>query len=383
MKFCVVGAGFSGAVIARHLAERNHHVVVVDERAHVAGNCHTERDIETGIMVHRYGPHIFHTAEERVWLYVQQFATFRPFINRVKALSGGRVYSLPVNLSTINQFFGMAMGPKEARTFIDAQADHSIISPISFEEQALKMIGPQLYKAFFQGYTRKQWGISPSNLPASILKRLPIRFNYDDNYFSHPYQGIPESGYTELVKKILAMKGIEIRTRCPFERLEEKFDHIFYTGPIDRYFGSRIGRLAYRTLDFERFVDEGDHQGTAVVNYCDEAVPYTRITEHKYFTPWEMHKFPKTVCFLEYSRSAEANDIPYYPVRLVNDGRMLDHYMEMARAEKNVSFLGRLGTYRYLDMDITIKEALNACDVIDKAFDAASFSLPVFFSDSH
>ncbi|MBB2168959.1 UDP-galactopyranose mutase [Gluconacetobacter aggeris] len=383
MKFCVVGAGFSGAVIARHLAEAAHAVVVVDERPHVGGNCHTERDAETGVMVHCYGPHIFHTAHERVWRYIQRFGNFRLYTNRVKAISGGHVYSLPVNLLTINQFFGCTMSPKAARVFIEAKADHSIVNPVSFEEQALKMVGPELYEAFFRGYTRKQWGIDPAELPASILKRLPLRFDYDDNYFSHPYQGMPEEGYTAIVRNILDVSGIETRMNCSFESISNDFDHVFYTGPIDRYFNFRIGHLAYRTLDFERFVEEGDYQGTAVVNYCDEEVPYTRITEHKYFAPWEKDGFSKTVCFREYSRSAHKKDIPYYPVRLVNDGILLDNYIEMAREQKNVSFLGRLGTYRYLDMDVTIKEALDACNVIDRALQSPEFSLPTFFVDPH
>lgn len=383
MKFCVVGAGFSGAVIARHLAERGHEVIVVDERSHVGGNCHTERDAETGVMVHRYGPHIFHTGEERVWHYIQRFGTFRPYTNRVKAVAGGRVYSLPVNLLTINQFFGRDMGPREARAFIEEKADHSIVDPLCFETQALRMIGPELYKAFFRGYTRKQWGIDPTELPASILKRLPLRFDYDDNYFSHPYQGMPEQGYSAIIRHILDGKGIEIKLNCSFESMSEKFHHVFYTGPIDRYFKFRTGRLAYRTLDFERFVDDGDYQGTAVINYCDEDVPYTRVTEHKYFAPWEKEEFSRTVCFREYSRLAGKCDIPYYPVRMIGDQSLLNRYIEMAREEKSVSFIGRLGTYRYLDMDVTIKEALDACDIIDRTLQSSELSLPAFFVDPH
>lgn len=379
--FCVVGAGFSGAIIARHLAERGHKVTVVDERPHLGGNCHTERDAETGVMVHKYGPHIFHTADKRAWDYVQRFGKFQPYINRVKAISKDRVYTLPVNLLTINQFFGTTMGPKDARTFIENKADRSIQAPRSFEEQALSMIGPELYKAFFHGYTRKQWGLEPTELPASILKRLPLRFNYDDNYFNHPYQGMPEDGYTSIVQNILAVDGIDIRLGCSFESLEGKYDHVFYTGPIDRYFQFRLGRLGYRTLDFERFVDEGDHQGTAVINYCDENVPFTRISEHKHFAPWEQDKFSKTVCFREYSRLAGEGDVPYYPIRLVNEKKMLDSYIALAKSESGVSFMGRLGTYRYLDMDVTITEALAACDQIDALLQNDEKSLPSFFVD--
>ncbi|GBR24912.1 UDP-galactopyranose mutase [Acetobacter orleanensis NRIC 0473] len=379
--FCIVGAGFSGAIIARHLAERGHKVTVVDERPHIGGNCHTERDAETGVMVHKYGPHIFHTADKRAWDYVQRFGKFQPYVNRVKAISKDRVYTLPVNLLTINQFFGTTMGPKEARAFIEDKADRSIQAPRSFEEQALSMIGPELYRAFFHGYTRKQWGLEPTELPASILKRLPLRFNYDDNYFNHPYQGMPEDGYTSIVQNILAVEGIDLRLDCSFESLEEKYDHVFYTGPIDRYFQFRLGRLGYRTLDFERFVDEGDHQGTAVINYCDESVPFTRISEHKHFAPWEQEKFSQTVCFREYSRLAGEQDIPYYPIRLVNEKKMLDSYIALAKSESGVSFLGRLGTYRYLDMDVTITEALSAFDQIDALLQHDNSALPSFFVD--
>lgn len=382
MKFCIVGAGFSGAVTARHLALKGHEVLVVDERAHLGGNCHTFRDPETGVMVHKYGPHIFHTNHEHVWSYIQNFGRFRPYVNRVKAISSGRVYTLPVNLLTINQFFGKTMGPAEARRFIADKADRTITQPANFEEQALSMIGRDLYLAFFRGYTRKQWGLDPTALPASILKRLPVRFNYDDNYFSHPYQGIPEDGYTALVEKMFDVPGLTLRLGTRFEDVSANgaFDHVFYTGPLDRYFGFAHGRLGYRTLDFERFDDEGDHQGTAVINYCDEDVPFTRISEHKHFAPWEADTFEKTVCFREYSRLATPGDTPYYPIRLATETRMLEDYIALARQVKGVSFLGRLGTYRYLDMDVTIAEALDACEKIDTLL-AGGSPLPAFFVD--
>ncbi|WP_215766836.1 UDP-galactopyranose mutase [Gluconobacter cerinus] len=380
MRFCIVGAGFSGAIIARHLSEKGHKVLLLDERTHIAGNCHTERDEATGVMVHRYGPHIFHTADQRAWDYIQQFGTFQPYINRVKAISQGRMYTLPVNLLTINQFFNTTMSPKEARAFIEEKADTSIKEPKNFEEQALSMIGPELYKAFFYGYTRKQWGLEPTELPASILKRLPLRFNYDDNYFNHPYQGMPEEGYSAIVENILKSENIEIRLNTKFEDLSEEFQHVFYTGPIDRYFDFRLGRLGYRTLDFERIDSDGDYQGAAVINYCDQDVPFTRISEHKHFAPWEADSLKKTVSFREYSRLAEPKDVPYYPIRLANEKTMLDNYISLARDTKGVSFLGRLGTYRYLDMDVTISEALKACDQIDELL-AADTPLPAFFID--
>ncbi|WP_260432225.1 UDP-galactopyranose/dTDP-fucopyranose mutase family protein [Zymomonas mobilis] len=323
MRFCVVGAGFSGAIIARHLSDKGYKVLLLDERKHIAGNCHTERDTSTGIMVHRYGPHIFHTADKRVWDYVQQFGKFRPYINRVKAVSKNCVYTLPVNLLTINQFFKTTFSPKEARLFIEQNANKLIIDPQTFEEQALSMIGSDLYKAFFEGYTKKQWGIDPKNLPSSILKRLPLRFNYDDNYFNHPYQGMPENGYTAIIENILKSKNIEICLQTKFEDIEENFSHIFYTGPIDRYFKFSLGHLGYRTLDFIRIDAEGDYQGTAVINYCDYDIPFTRISEHKHFAPWEADNFKNTVAFKEYSRLAGKEDTPYYPIRLVGEKNYL------------------------------------------------------------
>ena len=380
MRFCIVGAGFSGAVLARRLAEAGHHAVVLDERRHVAGNCHTERDAATGIMLHRYGPHIFHTADREVWDYVNRFGRMMPYINRVKALSGGAVYSLPVNLHTINQFFGTTMNPAEAQAFVAAQARRDITDPANFEEQALSMVGDALYRAFFRGYTRKQWGLDPTELPASILKRLPLRFNYDDNYFSHPFQGMPAEGYTAIVAGILDHPGIELRLGCRFEEAGGDFAHVFYTGPLDRYFGYRLGRLGYRTLDFEEIRAEGDFQGTAVLNYCDEDVPFTRISEHKHFSPWEAAQFEGTVCFREYSRLGGAEDIPYYPIRLVGEKSMLSDYVALARQAPGVSFLGRLGTYRYLDMDVTIREAMDAATAtLERLREGAA--PPAFFLD--
>ncbi|MFO1434606.1 MAG: UDP-galactopyranose mutase [Candidatus Competibacteraceae bacterium] len=358
----IVGAGFSGAVIAYHLARAGHRLTVFESRSHIAGNCHTERDRSTGVMVHKYGPHIFHTDNERVWTFINQFTEFMPYVNRVKAISGGRVYSLPINLLTINQFFNKTLSPKQAQAFIESLADTTIEEPRSFEEQALRFVGKELYEAFFKGYTLKQWGIHPSELPASILKRLPLRFNYDDNYFNHRYQGMPKHGYTAIVEKLFDHEGIEVRLNTAFEReMKGDYDHVFYSGPLDHWFDHSAGHLGYRTLDFEPIYDEGDYQGTAVINYCDQSVPFTRISEHKHFSPWE--SFDGTICFKEYSRFCEPGDIPYYPIRLVNEKTMLAHYVELARAEKRVTFIGRLGTYRYLDMDVTIKEALETTDL--------------------
>jgi UDP-galactopyranose mutase len=377
MRYCVVGAGLSGAVIGRALAEAGHKVLIIDERAHVAGNCHTERDIETGVMTHVYGPHIFHTANERVWAYVQRFAVMRPYRHRVRAMVKGVEFGLPVNLTTIDQFFGTKLGPDEARTFVASKALR-IDQPENFEEQALSMIGPELYDAFFRGYTRKQWGTDPTGLPASIFRRLPLRFNTDDTYFDHPHQAIPERGYTEMVAAILSTPNLELRLGTRFEDLAEKFTHVIYSGPIDRYFQFECGRLGYRTLDFEVFRARGNYQDTAVMNYCDEDVPYTRITEHKFFAPWEKDSFPSTICYREFSRECGPADIPYYPVRLAGEEAMLSKYVGRARKESGVSFVGRLGSYRYLDMDACIAEALSAADLMLQRIKEGA-EIPAFF----
>ncbi|MBB3944800.1 UDP-galactopyranose mutase [Rhizobium skierniewicense] len=357
-KIAIVGAGLSGAVIGRELAQAGHQVDIFDRRDHIAGNCHTERDGETGVMVHVYGPHIFHTDDAHVWDYVNRFQTFMPYKNRVKTTSRGEVFSLPVNLHTINQFFDKTFRPDEAKAFIEDQADKTIEDPQTFEEQALRFVGRDLYEAFFQGYTQKQWGCSPTALPASILKRLPVRFNYDDDYFFHKYQGMPETGYTPMVERILDHPGIKVHLNSNFERSEtDGYDHTFYSGSLDGYFDYANGRLGYRTLDFERFTYDGDYQGCAVMNYGEVSVPYTRITEHKHFSPWEKHQ--GSVCYREFSRECGPDDVPYYPIRLVEEKEQLAQYAALATAEKAVTFVGRLGTYRYLDMDVTIREALD------------------------
>jgi len=360
-KVAAVGAGFSGAVIARELADAGHNVTVFDARPHVAGNCHTERDAQTGIMTHVYGPHIFHTSNEKVWDYVRKFDEFMPFTNRVKSVVDGKVYSLPINLLTINQFFGKAYSPKEAEAFMAEIGDATITNPKTFEEQALRFVGRDLYEAFFKGYTMKQWGMHPSELPASILKRLPVRFNYDDNYYASTYQGMPKNGYTYIVERILDHPNITVKLSSRFERSQAAdFDHVFYSGPIDAWFGFAEGRLGYRTLDFVGECHEGDYQGNPVINYGGEDVPFTRISEHKHFAPWEKHS--KTLIFKEYSRLCGDGDTPYYPIRLVNDKALLTRYVELAREEKGVTFVGRLGTYRYLDMHVTIAEALQVAE---------------------
>ena len=373
----IVGAGFSGAVIANTLANQGFRATVFDTRPHVAGNCHTERDAQSGVMVHKYGPHIFHTDNERVWNYLNQFTEFMPYTNRVKTTTQGQVFSLPINLHTINQFFDKTFSPNEARSFIESLADLSIENPTTFEEQALRFVGADLYESFLKGYTQKQWGCSPDNLPASILKRLPVRFNYDDNYFFHQYQGMPKDGYTVIVEQILDHENITVNLNSSFTRDQaDQYDHVFCSGPIDGYFDFELGRLGYRTLDFKEIRAEGDFQGCAVMNYGDKSVPYTRISEHKYFSPWEAHD--KTICFEEHARECEEGDIPYYPIRLMEEQQMLKRYVDLAKNETNISFVGRLGTYRYLDMDVTIAEALDAADQF-VSHREANRAVPAFF----
>ncbi len=376
MKVLSVGAGLSGAVTGRALAEAGHQVTVIEARDHVAGNCHTARDAQTGVMVHTFGPHIFHTDDPQVWEYVTGFTPFKPYKNRVKTTSQGAVFSLPINLHTINQFFGKTLRPDEARAFIEGRADTSIDDPQSFEEQALRFVGPELYEAFFKGYTEKQWGCSPRELPAAILKRLPVRFNYDDDYFAHRFQGMPEHGYTALVEGILDHPNIDVHLSTPFDEAHAaRADHVLWTGALDAYFAHRHGRLGYRTLDFEPFRATGDYQGCAVMNYGDADVPFTRITEHKHFAPWEDHA--DTICFREFSRECGPDDTPYYPIRLVEEKALLGDYVKAAEEARGVTFLGRLGTYRYLDMDVTIREAMDAAELLKTAFETGT-PPPVF-----
>ena len=358
MSVLVVGAGLTGAVIARELAEAGLNVRVIDQRGVIAGNCYTERDGETGVMMHRHGPHIFHTDNDRIWDYANRFDTFRPIRCQVRATVGGQVYSLPVNLHTINQFFGRAMGPEEARAFIAARASGTMEEARSFEDVALAGIGPELYKAFFHGYPIKQWGRDPKDIPASVLKRLPIRFDYDDNYFHHRRQACPENGYTAFIGAILEHPSITVELSRPYagDADREGHEHVFFSGGLDRWFDYRLGDLSYRTLDFEVSRHEGSFQGCAVMSYPEVEVPHTRISEHMYFAPWD--EVTGTVVFHEYSRDARRDDTLYYPLRLVNDKAVLGEYVKLAEEERGVTFVGRLGTYRYLDMDVCIEEAL-------------------------
>ena len=362
-RYLIIGSGFSGCVLANCLIKNTDcSIDIRDEREHMGGNCHTSRDEETGIMVHRYGPHIFNTDKKEIWDYVNSFGEFRPYVHRVKALSKGKVYPLPVNLLTINQFFNKNFSPEEAKAFLETLGDKSITEANNFEEQALKFIGSDLYKAFFYGYTKKQWGCEPSELPASILKRIPVRFNYDDNYHNNLYTGIPVDGYTAIMEKMIDHPNIKLSLNTKFHPKDDisAYDHVFYTGPLDAYFNYNAGRLGYRTVTFEKNYAADDHQGVSQMNFCDEEIPYTRIAEHKHFTPWEKHD--KTVYFKEFSKETGENDLPYYPKRLAADKQILEQYRKQAQSLKGISFLGRLATYRYMDMHHVIGEAMQFAD---------------------
>lgn len=357
MRVAVCGAGFTGSVIVDQISKFVNKIDVYESRSHVAGNCHTSRDPVTNVMLHVYGPHIFHTSDKEVWDYVNSFDDFLSFTNRVKAHTNGKVYSLPINLLTINSFFEKQFSPSQALSFIKDIA-LSIPNPQNFEEQALSMIGEELYYAFFKEYTLKQWGVDPRELPASILKRLPVRFNYDDNYYNSTYQGMPKNGYTYIVEKMLDKKNVDLKLNTKFDKaMASDYDYVFYSGTLDGYYDNRFGELKYRTLDFVNEVHSGDFQGNAVINYCDATHPWTRISEHKHFSPWESHDL--TTISREYSRLCRDVDTPYYPIRLSDDLAKLEQYQILAQEEKNIIFIGRLGTYRYLDMHITIREALD------------------------
>lgn len=357
----IVGAGLAGSVLARALAEKGISSLVIDQRDHPAGMCHSDRDEETGVMVHRFGPHIFHTSNERVWQFVNRFDTFAPWINRVKAVNARGVFSMPINLHTINQLFGTRLSPSEARAFLETKQDRSIAEPRNAEEQLLRFVGRDIYENFFLGYTTKQWGVSPRELSASIVKRIPVRFNYDDNYYFSKYQGFPMAGYTELVRRFLDHSAISLRLGTPYDpSMNAEFEHVFFSGPLDAYFNYSEGDLSYRTVDFEIERGEGELQGNGCMNYTDASVPFTRAHEHKYFSPWETHD--RSILLREYSREAGRDDNRFYPKRMTADMAVLARYLPLIEATRGVSFIGRLGCYRYLDMHDVIRISLEYAD---------------------
>ncbi|MFE5310145.1 UDP-galactopyranose mutase [Isoptericola sp. NPDC056573] len=369
----VVGSGFFGLTVAERLAEQyGANVLVIDRRHHVGGNAYSAPEPETGIEVHQYGAHLFHTSNERVWEYVNRFTAFTSYVHRVYTTHRGEVFPMPINLGTINQFFRSAHGPDAARELIAEQAGElSGKDPENLDEQGVSLIGRPLYEAFIRDYTAKQWQTDPTDLPASIIKRLPVRYTYDNRYFNDTYEGLPVDGYTAWLERLADHPRIEVRLETDFFDEGQPVNRtatvgqlpVVYTGPVDRYFEFSEGELSWRTLDFEQEVlPVGDFQGAPVMNYADLDVPYTRILEFRHFHPERDYQREKTVIVREYSRFAERGDEPYYPVNTWADRDRLQLYRKLMEGEKDVFFGGRLGTYQYLDMHMAIGSALSMVD---------------------
>jgi UDP-galactopyranose mutase len=361
----VVGSGFFGLTVAERCAsELGLKVLVLERRHHLGGNAYSEQDPGTGIEVHVYGAHLFHTSNQKVWEYANRFTEFTEYQHRVYTNHNGQVYPMPINLGTINQFFDAAYTPDQARALIKEQAaELGDKEPENFVEKGVSLIGRPLYEAFIAHYTAKQWQTDPEKLSADIISRLPVRYTYNNRYFNDTYEGLPKDGYTAWLKRMAEHENIEVRLNTDFFAVADEFKGkvpIVYTGPVDEYFGNAEGELSWRTLDFEREVlDTGDFQGTPVMNYADEAVPFTRIHEFRHFHPERDYPDDKTVIMREYSRFAEKGDEPYYPVNTAEDREKLLKYRELARQEPMVLFGGRLGTYKYLDMHMAIGSALS------------------------
>ena len=369
----VVGSGLFGLTIAEQAASRwGLRVAIVERRSHLGGNAYSEIDPETGIEVHKYGAHLFHTSNERVWEYVNRFTSFTSYVHRVWTTVDGVVYPMPVNLGTINQFFSAAYGPDEARALIAQQAAEVDGQEITdFESKGVSLVGRPLFEAFFKNYTAKQWQTDPKDLPASIISRLPVRYNYDSRYFNDKYEGLPVDGYTAWMERMVASDLIDVYLDTDFFDPENPLNKaavvgkvpVVYTGPVDRYFDYSAGDLSWRTVDFEKeVVDTGDYQGCSVMNYGDINVPFTRIIEFRHFHPERDYQDEKTVIFREFSRFADHGDEPYYPVNTAQDRERLEQYRELMKNEDRVFFGGRLGTYKYLDMHMAIASALTMLD---------------------
>ena len=366
--YLVVGSGLYGAVFAREAADRGKKVLVIDKRPNVAGNIYTEK-VE-GIHVHKYGAHIFHTNDTKVWKYITRFAEFNRFTNSPVANYRGELYSLPFNMYTFNKMWGVVT-PTEAAAKIEAQKKEACITePKNLEEQAISLVGRDIFEKLIKGYTEKQWGRDCKELPAFIIKRLPVRLTFDNNYFNAVYQGIPIGGYTRLVEHLL--EGIEVRLNTDYLEQKEELDRlaetVVYTGPIDAYFGYSLGALEYRSVRFETEVlDIPNFQGNAAVNYTDRETPWTRIIEHKWFEFGKDEQgldLPKTVISREYSSEWKPGDEPYYPVNDEKNGALYAEYKNLADAEQNVIFGGRLAEYRYYDMDAVIASALQKSEEV-------------------
>jgi UDP-galactopyranose mutase len=370
----VVGSGFFGLTIAERVAgQLGKRVLVLERRRHIGGNAYSEPEPQTGIEVHKYGAHLFHTSNKRVWDYVNQFTDFTGYRHRVFAMHNGQAYQFPMGLGLVSQFFGRYFSPAEARELIAGQAAEIETGDAqNLEEKAISLIGRPLYEAFVKGYTQKQWQTDPKKLPAGNITRLPVRYTFNNRYFNDTYEGLPADGYTAWLKNMAADERIEVRLDTDWFDVRDELRAanpdapVVYTGPLDRYFDYADGRLGWRTLDFEvEVVPTGDFQGTAVMNYNDLDVPYTRIHEFRHFHPERDYPTDKTVIMREFSRFASDDDEPYYPINTEADRALLAAYRDRARAETaaaKVLFGGRLGTYQYLDMHMAIASALNMYD---------------------
>jgi UDP-galactopyranose mutase len=369
----VVGAGLFGLTLARQAAEEHDaKVTVIDRRDHLGGNAYSEADPETGIEVHKYGAHLFHTSNTRVWEYVNRFTDFTPYVHKVYTTHRGVVYPMPINLGTINQFFESAYSPAGARALVQEQAGELAgTDPANLNDKGISLIGRPLYEAFIKHYTGKQWQTDPKDLPASIISRLPVRYTYDNRYFNDTYEGLPRQGYTAWLERMADHPNISVELGTDYFDAAQPLNRdavrgnvpVVYTGPVDRYFDYAHGDLKWRTIDLEtEHVDTGDFQGTSVMNYADESVPFTRIIEPRHFHPERDYPKDRTVIQREYSRFANREDEPYYPVNSTEDRETLLKYRQLADAEPRTLFGGRLGTYQYLDMHMAIGSALSAAD---------------------
>lgn len=363
----VVGAGLFGLTVAERVAnEYGKRVLIVERRDHIGGNCYSERDPETGIEVHKYGAHLFHTSNKRVWEYVNRFTSFTGYQHRVFAMHNGQAYQFPMGLGLISQFFGKYYSPEEAKKLIAEQASEiDTADATNLEEKAISLIGRPLYEAFIKNYTAKQWQTDPKKLPASNITRLPVRYTFDNRYFNDTYEGLPVDGYTAWLEKMVASELIDVQLSTDWFEVRDQYEGIpvVYTGPVDRYFDYSAGRLGWRTLDFEwETLDVKDFQGTPVMNYNDADVPYTRILEFRHFHPERNYESDKTVIVKEYSRAAEEGDEVYYPINTPEDREKVAKYRELVEKEDGVLFGGRLGTYHYLDMHMAIASALTMVD---------------------
>ena len=369
----IVGSGLFGLTIAERCAnELGLGVLVIDKRDHIGGNAYSEPDPRTGIEIHKYGAHLFHTSNERVWEYVNRFTSFTPYVHHVYTTHDGVVYPMPINLGTINQFFSAAYSPDEARALIAEQAGELAgKDPENLNDKGISLIGRPLYEAFIKDYTGKQWQTDPKDLPASIISRLPVRYTYDNRYFNDTHEGLPTNGYTAWLEKMVDHPGIEVALGVDFFDESQPYNKtalrgrvpIVYTGPLDRYFDYSAGALSWRTIDLAtEYPDTGDFQGTSVMNYPDADREYTRIIEPRHFHPERDYPADKTVIMKEYSRFAEEGDEPYYPVNTPEDREKLLAYRKLAAGEQGVVFGGRLGTYKYLDMHMAIGSALSMFD---------------------